>query len=233
MLSENDFQNIFLPSDTMDFIEAKEHMKSKGLSDKHLWTIIDGDSDGAMYASPGIHVVNKVGFVVTKEPWTVYEDAFWIEPQVGLLSLSDGKFGLWEMGPNGVSIKADDMMVVFTIDRAGDVPHLVLNMFDFNEQLVANEERLPLDMNIPGFSVTDDYNGETIWEYDDEDPEQILSILEDDNPVSRYAFHTGIEDSTTLNIIINDQIVELKRDKNSFTVNNQVYELNSDGNAPR
>ncbi len=38
----------------------------------HVWTILesDDDDDGNWYASPGFHVVNRMGYVMTKEPWT-------------------------------------------------------------------------------------------------------------------------------------------------------------------
>ncbi|MEO7068022.1 MAG: hypothetical protein ABI114_14010 [Rhodanobacter sp.] len=37
-----------------------------------VWTVLDsGDGDdGNWYASPGFHVANRVGYVMTKKPWT-------------------------------------------------------------------------------------------------------------------------------------------------------------------
>lgn len=39
---------------------------------QHVWTIIDtGDyEDENLYASPGIHIVNQLGFIMTKRAWT-------------------------------------------------------------------------------------------------------------------------------------------------------------------
>jgi len=43
----------------------------------HVWTLVDGD-DGTPMLVAGFHFVNRVGYVVTKEPWTdegeFYED---------------------------------------------------------------------------------------------------------------------------------------------------------------
>lgn len=38
----------------------------------NVWTILEsGDGeDGNWYASPGFHIVNRVGYVMTKRPWT-------------------------------------------------------------------------------------------------------------------------------------------------------------------
>lgn len=45
---------------------------------KHLWTIVDGD-DGSMYALSGWHYVNRVGYIITTEPWTEETEAVWFE----------------------------------------------------------------------------------------------------------------------------------------------------------
>ena len=39
---------------------------------EHVWTIVDSgdDSDGNWYAQPGFHVVNKLGYVMTRKPWS-------------------------------------------------------------------------------------------------------------------------------------------------------------------
>lgn len=39
---------------------------------EHVWTIADSgdDSDGNWYAMPGFHVVNKLGYVMTRKPWS-------------------------------------------------------------------------------------------------------------------------------------------------------------------
>ena len=52
--------------DMFDFEEVKDQLVN------HVWTVLeagDGD-DGNWYASPGFHVVNRMGYVMTKKPWT-------------------------------------------------------------------------------------------------------------------------------------------------------------------
>lgn len=69
-INEDEFQNdwgvIRKPSgDLFDFTEVKDQPVN------HVWTVLesgDGD-DGNWYASPGFHVVNRMGYVVTEKPW--------------------------------------------------------------------------------------------------------------------------------------------------------------------
>lgn len=47
-------------------------MKRNTLSPaSHIWTVVDtdDDSDGNWYAQPGFHIVNKLGYVMTRKPW--------------------------------------------------------------------------------------------------------------------------------------------------------------------
>lgn len=44
-----------------------------------IWTVIDGDG-GDLIASPGVHFVNRVGYVVTEKPWTdETRDAYYLK----------------------------------------------------------------------------------------------------------------------------------------------------------
>jgi len=38
----------------------------------HVWTVVEtgDDSNGSWYAQPGFHVVNTLGYVLTRKPWT-------------------------------------------------------------------------------------------------------------------------------------------------------------------
>ena len=47
-----------------------EDVKDQPLN--HVWTIIEpgSDEDGHWYASPGFHIVNRMGYVMTTKPWT-------------------------------------------------------------------------------------------------------------------------------------------------------------------
>jgi len=39
---------------------------------EHVWTIVDSgdDTDGSWYALPGFHIVNNLGYVMTRKPWS-------------------------------------------------------------------------------------------------------------------------------------------------------------------
>lgn len=53
------------PCDLFQFEEVRDRPEN------HVWTVVDtGDDDnGNWYAQPGFHVVNKLGYVMTKKPW--------------------------------------------------------------------------------------------------------------------------------------------------------------------
>lgn len=53
---------------------------------EHIWTVLEGEDaewnelsgDGNWYASPGIHFVNALGYVITSKPWVANTpDAIW------------------------------------------------------------------------------------------------------------------------------------------------------------
>ncbi|MEO7200419.1 MAG: hypothetical protein ABIY56_09415 [Dokdonella sp.] len=52
--------------DLFEFADVKDQPLDHG------WTILESgdDEDGNWYASPGLHAVNRVGYVMTKRPWT-------------------------------------------------------------------------------------------------------------------------------------------------------------------
>lgn len=39
---------------------------------EHVWTIVDSgdDTDGNWYALPGFYIVNNLGYVMTRKPWS-------------------------------------------------------------------------------------------------------------------------------------------------------------------
>jgi len=70
-ISERDFEDIWgvylKPSgDLFEFADVQHQPPN------HVWTIVDSgdDSDGNWYALPGFHVVNKLGYVMTRRPWS-------------------------------------------------------------------------------------------------------------------------------------------------------------------
>ena len=70
-ISEREFENVWgvylKPSgDLFQF----DDIRNQPL--EHVWTIVDSgdDSDGNWYAQPGFYVVNKLGYVMTRKPWS-------------------------------------------------------------------------------------------------------------------------------------------------------------------
>lgn len=70
-ISEREFEDIWgvylKPSgDLFQFDDVRDQPP------KHVWTIVDSgdDSDGNWYALPGCHVVNKLGYVMTRKAWS-------------------------------------------------------------------------------------------------------------------------------------------------------------------
>lgn len=90
MISESDFMAIYNPivhENEGDYLlqtleDAMAFANSRGFDVFHVWTIVDAgcDEDGNLYASPGAHLVNRLGYIVTEKPWeTGLEDAIWFE----------------------------------------------------------------------------------------------------------------------------------------------------------
>lgn len=42
---------------------------------RYLWTVVDADGD--LYAVSGWHYVNRVGYVITQQPWDEDTEAEW------------------------------------------------------------------------------------------------------------------------------------------------------------
>lgn len=42
---------------------------------KHIWTVVDGDG-GSMVVCAGFHVVNRVNYIITEQPWETGAEAF-------------------------------------------------------------------------------------------------------------------------------------------------------------
>ena len=70
-ISERDFEDVWgayvKPSgDLFQFDDVRDQPP------EHVWTIVDSgdDSDGNWYAQPGFHIVNNLGYVMTRKPWS-------------------------------------------------------------------------------------------------------------------------------------------------------------------
>lgn len=70
-ISERDFEDVWgvyvkSSGDLFQFDDVRDRPP------EHVWTIVDSgdDSDGNWYAEPGFHVVNRLGYVMTRKPWS-------------------------------------------------------------------------------------------------------------------------------------------------------------------
>jgi hypothetical protein len=50
------------------FGEDIEYMKENYKDNRHYWTLVDGEGI-ELYLFSGIHLVNRLGYFVTEEPW--------------------------------------------------------------------------------------------------------------------------------------------------------------------
>lgn len=52
------------------FASRDDWRKVKDLSPNLVWSVTEGDNGEDWYLSPGFHVVNMMGYVVSERPWT-------------------------------------------------------------------------------------------------------------------------------------------------------------------
>jgi hypothetical protein len=71
LISEDEFKEVWgvylQPSgDLFQFEDVRDQPR------EFVWTIVDsgGGDDGNWYAEPGFHIVNKLGYVMTRKPWS-------------------------------------------------------------------------------------------------------------------------------------------------------------------
>ncbi|HET6632307.1 MAG TPA: hypothetical protein VFG73_06315 [Rhodanobacteraceae bacterium] len=70
-ISEREFEDVWgvylKPSGDLFEFEDVQHQPLN-----HVWTVCESgdDADGNWYAAPGFHIVNKLGYVMTKKAWT-------------------------------------------------------------------------------------------------------------------------------------------------------------------
>lgn len=70
MISEDAFWEVWgvmqsTENGLLEFDEARIHPVN------HVWTVVESgdDTDGNWYAIPGVHYVNRLGYIVTERPW--------------------------------------------------------------------------------------------------------------------------------------------------------------------
>ena len=80
LITEDDFEAIYRPvafGPHADHVHPHLDAEVRTAAGHNVWTIVDGD-DGNLWALPGLHVVNRVGYVITEKPWaTGDEEAQW------------------------------------------------------------------------------------------------------------------------------------------------------------
>lgn len=70
LISEREFEEVWQPKllASGDFFQFGDVCDQPA---QFVWTITDsGEDDGVWYACPGFHLVNRIGYVKTKKPWT-------------------------------------------------------------------------------------------------------------------------------------------------------------------
>lgn len=77
-LTEDQFDAQFTVVDGTDGESVRNNHDGIAFDSKHLWTILD--ADGSLYAVTGLHYVNRLGYLVTKEAWDEEIEAVWYEP---------------------------------------------------------------------------------------------------------------------------------------------------------
>lgn len=59
----------------------REYADVKGLDNHYVWTVVEGD-DSTWVIDAGFHVVNKIGYLVTRNPWvTGMESGYYMDPE--------------------------------------------------------------------------------------------------------------------------------------------------------
>jgi len=51
------------------FGEELDYVRMKAQKGNNVWTIIEGDDD-SMFIVNGVHFVNRIGYLITREEWT-------------------------------------------------------------------------------------------------------------------------------------------------------------------
>lgn len=74
-LSEEDFDAQFTVVPAADGESVRGDHAGIDPASKNLWTIVE--ADGSLYAITGVHLVNRIGYLVTEEPWTEDIEAVW------------------------------------------------------------------------------------------------------------------------------------------------------------
>lgn len=73
LISEEAFWNVYrplpAPEDSGNGGWIWDHADARKQPESNVWTVIEGDQTENLYASPGYHFVNAIGYCVTEQPW--------------------------------------------------------------------------------------------------------------------------------------------------------------------
>lgn len=69
-LTETEFDEQFTVVPEHDGQLVRDRMPGSDPQSRCLWTIVESDDGGDLYAVPGVHYVNRIGYIVTEETWT-------------------------------------------------------------------------------------------------------------------------------------------------------------------
>jgi hypothetical protein len=75
-MTEDEFDNQFTPVPDEDGETVRPSDDDLDPQSLYLWTIVGAD-DGSLMVVSGWHYVNRIGYLVTKEPWTEPTEAVW------------------------------------------------------------------------------------------------------------------------------------------------------------
>lgn len=74
VLTEEQFIDAYHPIDPPDGEPMWEYAATRRFDIRQVWTVVTGDNGEDLYASPGYHVVNREGYLVTEVPWTTGDE---------------------------------------------------------------------------------------------------------------------------------------------------------------
>ena len=102
LLTEKQFNAEYDPSTMLSFNEIKD------IPENRVWTVVDGEEDNGLYASPGVHT--GIGYITTVKPWehenieATYMEPIDSCPNCSVLRDDPAEvFPCWSCGYDGVS----------------------------------------------------------------------------------------------------------------------------------
>lgn len=70
LITETEFETEYRPIVNAHGDAVVDYSHAVSAPINYVWTIVDGDNGRDLYAAPGFHVVNRIGYVITERPWT-------------------------------------------------------------------------------------------------------------------------------------------------------------------